>query len=198
MSDLPADRSKSLPVSGRAFALWGIITVVMTEGALFAYLLFTYFYFAAQYGHSWILEQPKFDYSGPNTVIVLIGVVCVWWAEQGAKSGSPSRCALGLAFALLLGVLFVVVQLFEWRSKPFGLSSTSYGSSYFVTTGFHLAHVVVGDLMLAATLLWALLGYFDRHRHAAVSVTAIYWYFVGLVWLAVFLTLYVTPHLRVG
>ena len=68
----------------------------------------------------------------------------------------------------------------------------------FVTTGFHMAHVVVGDLMLAAVLLWSLLGFFDRKRHAPVSIAAVYWHFVDLVWLTVFFTFYVTPYLGVG
>jgi heme/copper-type cytochrome/quinol oxidase subunit 3 len=191
----------SLPVGSigrKSFGWWGMMTVIMTEGSLFAYLLFSYYYFAAQYGRDWIPRLPKFDLSGPNTVILLLSSAFVWWGERGAKRGSRTTLSLGIAIGLLLGIIFVVVQTFEWREKPFSISTSSYGSSFFVTTGFHMAHVVVGDLMLAAVLLWSLLGFFDSKRNAPVSIAAVYWHFVDLVWLTVFFTFYVTPYLGVG
>jgi heme/copper-type cytochrome/quinol oxidase subunit 3 len=72
---------------------------------------------------------------------------------------------------------------------------SAYASSYFTITGFHMMHVVVGLIVLAALLWWSALGKFGEHRHAAVSIGALYWHFVDVVWLAVFFTLYVTPHL---
>jgi cytochrome c oxidase subunit 3 len=199
MSDAVFDARK-LPVGAgrKSFGWWGMMTVIMTEASLFAYLLFSYYYFAAQYGPDWIPEPPKFGLSGPNTAILLLSSVFVWWGEQSAKRGAQARLSAGLAMGLVLGILFVAIQIFEWREKPFNLSSTSYGSSFFVTTGFHMAHVVVGNLMLALVLLWSLLGYFDKERHAPVSIAAVYWHFVDLVWLTIFFTFYVTPYLGVG
>jgi cytochrome c oxidase subunit 3 len=62
-------------------------------------------------------------------------------------------------------------------------------------TGFHLAHVIVGLLLLLALLVWAALGYFDRERHAPLTIGAIYWHFVDVVWLIVFSVLYLVPRL---
>jgi cytochrome c oxidase subunit 3 len=90
------------------------------------------------------------------------------------------------------------VQVLEWHNKPYRLASSTYSSLYFTITGFHMAHVAVGLLMIAALFLWSVLGMFDRWRHAPVSIGAVYWHFVDAVWLAVFLTFYVTPHLGVG
>ena len=75
------------------------------------------------------------------------------------------------------------------------MASNTYGSLYFTITGFHMAHVAAGLLMLAALFVWTLLGTFDRWRSTPVSVGVIYWHFVDAVWLAVFLTFYVTPYL---
>ncbi len=86
----------------------------------------------------------------------------------------------------------------EWHNKPFSLSSSTYSSLYFTITGFHMAHVAVGLLMLGALLLWSALGMFDRWRHAPISIGAIYWHFVDAVWIAVFLTFYATPYLGLG
>jgi heme/copper-type cytochrome/quinol oxidase subunit 3 len=95
----------------------------------------------------------------------------------------------------VLGLVFLAVQYFEWAEKPFGLASTSYSSLYFVITGFHMAHVVVGVAMLAMLTLWSAMGYFNRLRYAHIHIGALYWHFVDAVWLAVFFTFYVTPLL---
>jgi cytochrome c oxidase subunit III len=187
-----------LPIGGvddKPFGWWGMLTVIMTEGSLFAYLLFSYYYFAVQYGRDWIPETPKLGLSGANTIILLLSSVFVWWGEQSAKRGHPTQRSLGLAIGVLLGAIFLAIQYLEWLSKPFDIASSSYASSYFITTGFHMAHVAVGELMLAAVLLWSLLGYFDAGRHAPLSIAAIYWHFVDLVWLTIFFTFYVTPYL---
>jgi cytochrome c oxidase subunit III len=196
-----AMESFKLPVGSvgrKSFGWWGMMTIIMTEASLFAYLLFSYYYFAVQYGPGWISELPKFGLSAPNTVILLSSSVFVWWGERSATRGRRGKRSIGLALGVVLGIVFLFIQSIEWRDKPFSYSSTSYGSSYFVTTGFHMAHVVVGTIMLAVVLLWSLLGYFDKGRHAPISIAAIYWHFVDLVWLTIFFTFYVTPYLGVG
>jgi cytochrome c oxidase subunit III len=180
----------------RALGWSGMLTLILTEAFLFGYLLFSYYYFAVQYGRPWLpAELPAFRLSAPNTVILLLSSVAVWVGEQGARRGARWRLMLGLAAGLALGAVFVGIQLMEWMSKPFGLASDSYGSLYFTITGFHMAHVLAGLLILAALVLWSALGYFDRERHAPVSIGAIYWHFVDAVWLTVFFTFYVTPRL---
>jgi len=86
-------------------------------------------------------------------------------------------------------------QIHEWRDKPFAIDTSSYGSLYFTVTGFHMAHVIGGLLMIAPLMLWTALGKFDSRRRDPVSNGAIYWHFVDAVWLTVFFTFYVTPYL---
>lgn len=194
-------RRPTLPVGSigyKSFGWWGMLAIIMSEGSLFAYLLFSYYYYAVQYGRDWIPEMPNSTLAGPNTAVLLSSSLFVWWAERNAARGQRTKQALGLAIGLGLGIAFIVVQAFEWRDKPFSYSSTSYGSSYFITTGFHMAHIAVGAAMLAAVLFWSLLGYFDRERHAPISIVAVYWYFLDVIWLAIFFTFYITPYLGVG
>jgi len=183
-------------IGHRASGWWGMLAVIMTEGALFSYLLFSYYYFAVQYGREFLPPHlPKLHLSVPNTALLLLSSVAVWWAEQGAKLGDRRRLALGLAAALIMGVGFVAIQALEWSEQSFTIASSSYGSLFFTITGFHMAHVIAGDIVLAVLLLWTLLGYFDARRNAAVSIGAIYWHFVDAVWLTLFFTFYVTPRL---
>ena len=183
-------------VGTRTSGWWGMACVIMTEASLFAYLLFSYYYFAVQFGRDWLPnELPSFRLSGPNTAILLLSSLAVWWGERGIRKGSRATLAAGLIAGILLGAVFVGIQYLEWADKPFTIASDSYGSLYFTITGFHMAHVVVGLVILAVLLLWSLLGYFDPVRHAPVKIGAIYWHFVDAVWLTVFFTFYVTPQL---
>jgi heme/copper-type cytochrome/quinol oxidase subunit 3 len=91
--------------------------------------------------------------------------------------------------------MFVGIQLMEWHGRPFSLSSSAYGSLFFTITGFHMAHVILGLLLLLPLTIWSGLGSFGPRRSAPVSIGAIYWHFVDAVWLVVFFTIYITPYL---
>jgi cytochrome c oxidase subunit 3 len=183
-------------VSQRSAGWWAMLGGIVTEAALFVYLLFSYCYFAIQpHAGAWPPEPMGFRLSGPNTLILLLSSIAVWWAERGTEEGSRRKQVVGLLIAIALGAIFVAIQVLEWKGRSFSIASHPYGSLYFTITGFHMAHVAVGLLILLALLVWAALGYFGPRRDASVSIGAIYWHFVDAVWLVVFFTFYVTPHL---
>ena len=123
------------------------------------------------------------------------GTVAVGWAQFNIEHDNNRRLCLGLAAGAILGMVFLVIQYFEWAEKPYALASTSYSSLYFVITGFHMAHVVVGVLMLSALTFWSGQGLFNRRRFAHIHIGALYWHFVDAVWIVVFFTFYITPLL---
>ena len=160
------------------------------------YLLFSYYYFVIWSAGAFLPKDlPKFALSGSDTIILLLSSAAVWWGEMGARIGNQRRLSLGLFGGIALGAVFVGVQLIEWSGKPYQFNSSPYSSLYFTITGFHLAHVIIGLLVLLVLLVWSFLGYFDSKRHAPVAIGAVYWHFVDAVWLAVFFTIYVTPYL---
>lgn len=193
------DLRAPLPVGSRgrlSSGWWGMWSVVATEAALFAYLLFSFYYVASQAHGPWpAAGLPKLRIALPDTIILIAGSATVWWGERGVRRGHKGQLRLGLAATLVLGIIFLALQGLEWRDKTFTPASHAYGSLYFTITGFHMAHVVAGLVMLAFLLLWSLLGYFDVRRHSAVSIGAVYWHFVTVVWLFVFATIYVSPYL---
>lgn len=182
---------------GKGSCGWlGMITLILSEATLFGYLLFSYFYMQLQTGRAWLPEElPGFRLSGPNTAILILSSVAVWYGERSIRRGRPGRSALGLAAGFGLGAAFVGIQIREWMDKSFTLSTDSYGSMFFTITGFHMAHVIAGLLILAALTLWTSLGLFGGERHAPIRIGALYWHFVDAVWLAVWFSLYITPHL---
>jgi heme/copper-type cytochrome/quinol oxidase subunit 3 len=197
----PAPLHGRLPVGAldtRASGWWAMIFTIFTEGSLFAYLLFSYYYLAVQPHSPGTFPEggaPSLALALPNTAILLASSVAVGWAQLGIEHGSRARLTLGLGLGALLGLVFLGVQYFEWAEKPYGLASSPYASLYFTITGFHMAHVAVGVAMLLALTWWSGRGYFNRFRFAHVHIGALYWHFVDVVWLVIFFTFYLTPLL---
>jgi heme/copper-type cytochrome/quinol oxidase subunit 3 len=178
---------------------WGVGALVASEAALFAYLLFAYYYTGATSAPGWALEKaPSLRLALPNTVLLLMSSVVAWWGERGVLQRRRPQALAGFAIAFLMGALFVAVQGVEWHSKTYRLGTSSYASLYFVTTGFHMAHVGVGLGVLAAILAWTALDFFSPRRRLVISAGVLYWHFVDLVWLLVFTTYYLTPYLGFG
>lgn len=175
---------------------WSMWCIVATEAALFAYLLFSYFYLGSQAHGGWIPELPALRLALPNTLILIASSLFLHWAERGIRHGQSTRLCAGLSISCLLSILFFGIQLEEWQQKKFALGEHAYASSYYITTGFHMAHVLIGLFILLALLIWAVLGKFNARQHTAVSIGAVYWHFVDVVWLAVFTSFYLLPYLH--
>ena len=192
-------QDKPLPVGSegkRSGGWWGVLALIVTEGSLFGYLLFTYFYLASQTGQHWPPEGlPMLLIPGVNTVILLTSSAFVWASERGLNRGQIRWSLASMTLAFILGVCFVLIQLNEWSKKTYDMAANLYGSLYFTITGFHLLHVIVGLIILMMLIIWIALGYFDDRRYAAVTIGGLYWHFVDVVWLFVFSTLYLFPYL---
>lgn len=188
----------TLPIDGGgklATGRWGMILLIATEATLFAYLLFSYFYLGSM-SSTWPPHgMPDLKLSIPNTIILLVSSGTMWWADSGIRKGNQGRLRLGLLITLVLGIVFLAIQMVEYSHKTFTPATDAYGSLFFTITGFHGAHVAVGLLMNIVVQVRAWLGHFTAERHLAVSNTALYWHFVDIVWLFVFASLYITPRL---
>jgi cytochrome c oxidase subunit I+III len=174
---------------------WGMVAVVATEGAFFAYLLFSYFYLASVSTNPWPTDVPRIPLPLVNTGILLASSLFVWWGERGIIQDRRTRLRIGYGIAIALGVTFLVLQGVEYSREHLSPTHDAYGSLFYTITGFHGAHVFVGLIMLTVVLVRAFRKEFSGPRLVAVSNVAIYWHFVDAVWLAVFTSLYVTPHL---
>jgi cytochrome c oxidase subunit 3 len=199
MAEAAVARPEQLPVGPirrHGVGWWGAGTLISGEAALFAYLLFTYYYLGATNPAGWVLEPaPALRLALPNTLLLLASSGAAWFGERGILTRRRAQALLGFGLAFLMGSGFTAVQLLEWREKAYGLGESSYSSLYFVTTGFHMAHVGVGLLVLAALFLWTVLDYFSPRRRLVVSAGVLYWHFVDVVWIFVFTTYYLTPYL---
>lgn len=186
-----------LPVNGRGHhstGWWGMIFLILTEAALFAFLLFSYFYLDAQSTVWPPPGPPDITLAMVNSIVLVVSSVPMRWGVLAIRSGRRAALTLWLLCAIVLGVAFLIIEAIEWSKLPFVPQTDAYSSLFYTITGFHYAHVVVGTLMMVVILLRNWAGHFAADRNLAVENTAIYWHFVGLVWVFVFTTLYVTPH----
>jgi heme/copper-type cytochrome/quinol oxidase subunit 3 len=171
--------------------------LIATEATLFAYLLASYFYlrFRAPAWPPGGIDPPELLVPTINTAILLSSSLPMYWADAGIRHGSQARLVLGLGLSSALGAVFLSVQLFEYARMPFSPQTNVYGSLFFTITGFHGAHVLAGLILSGVTQIRAWLRHFNPRRYLAVETTALYWHFVDVVWIFVFASLYVSPHL---
>lgn len=192
------DLSRPLPVGSagtRASGWWGVWTLIVTESALFGYLLFSYFYLKAQTVQDWPPQgPPELAMPGVATVLLLSSSLFVWGCEKFLRARRLGWSCASMAVAILFGAVFVGIQMYEYAHKGFTPATDLYGSLYFVITGFHMAHVVIGLFILSFLLLWVRLGYFDERRYAALQIGGLYWHFVDAVWIFIFSSLYLSPY----
>jgi cytochrome c oxidase subunit III len=202
MAEHAVSQPQNLPVGPtvrRGVGIWGMWTLIATEAALFVYLLFSYFYLGAQGSQGWLLEpHPSLKYALPSTVIALVSCAFTGWGVRAVLADRRRPALLAFTVALLLGIAFVGLEILDWQAKPYQLGTSSYASIYFVTTGLDLVHWLVGIGIFVFLILWTALGYFSARRSIVVTASALYWYFVTVVWLAIFLTFYVSPYLGFG
>ena len=98
---------------------------------------------------------------------------------------------LGLLLTILLGLLFTSIQAYEYAVAPFAFKGNIYGATFFMATGFHGFHVIIGTIFLTVCLIRALRGDFTPQPHFGVEAAAWYWHFVDVVWLFLFVSIYV-------
>jgi cytochrome c oxidase subunit 3 len=130
-----------------------------------------------------------------NTLILLTSGVTLTIAHHALKANARRQLLLWLGLTVVLGVVFLVLQAEEYihayRELNLTLGSGIYGSTFFMLTGFHGAHVALGTIMLAIMWMRAAKGHFTPDNHFAFEAAAWYWHFVDVVWLALFLFVYV-------
>ena len=125
-----------------------------------------------------------------NTLILLTSGTTVTWAHHALKEGNQRSLINGLWLTVLLGITFTSLQAYEYANAAFSFSGGIYGSTFFMATGFHGAHVIIGTLFLAVCLIRAYKGHFTPDHHFGLEAAAWYWHFVDVVWLFLFTSIY--------
>lgn len=127
-----------------------------------------------------------------NTLILLCSGCAATWAHHAlAHENNREDTKWGLIIAIALGALFTVFQVYEYSHAAFGFSGNIYGATFFMATGFHGTHVLIGTIFLLVCLLRLQRGHFTQENHVGFEAAAWYWHFVDVVWLFLFAAVYV-------
>ena len=126
-----------------------------------------------------------------NTLILLCSGTTLTWAHHSIIHGDREGLKKGLWLTVLLGLLFTAIQAYEYSHAPFAFGQNTYSSAFYMATGFHGFHVIVGTIFLAVCLRRTYLGHFTPKQHFGLEAAAWYWHFVDVVWLFLFVTVYV-------
>ncbi len=148
-----------------------------------------------------------FEFPLLNTLILLTSGTTVTWAHHalihnqrgGEKTGlwgllgvgNRDGVLKGLWLTIALGILFSSIQAYEYANAPFPFKGINYGASFFMATGFHGFHVIIGTIFLSVCLFRAYRGDFTPRQHFGFEAAAWYWHFVDVVWLFLFVSIYV-------
>jgi cytochrome c oxidase subunit III len=127
-----------------------------------------------------------------NTLILLCSGAAATWAHHAlVHENNRKDLVNGLILAIVLGVLFTGFQAYEYTHAAFGFTDGIYPSNFFMATGFHGFHVLIGTIFLTVCLIRALKGHFTPEKHIGFEAAAWYWHFVDVVWLFLFAAVYV-------
>ncbi|MFW5634787.1 MAG: cytochrome c oxidase subunit 3 [Erythrobacter sp.] len=197
-----AERGDHTPVV-QLHMRYGMILFIASEVMFFVGWFWAWFDFslfpstlAEVVGGVWppkAIEEVLDPFSLPllNTLILLCSGTTVTWAHHSLIHGDRRGLKQGLWATIALGVLFSFIQAYEYSVAPFAFGGNTYSSAFYMATGFHGFHVIVGTIFLAVCLYRAYLGHFTPRQHFGFEAAAWYWHFVDVVWLFLFIAVYV-------
>lgn len=137
-----------------------------------------------------VITFDAFDLPFMNTLILLLSGTTVTWAHAALIKGNTKEVRKALWWTVGLGICFSICQAYEYAHAPFGLSDGIYPSTFFIATGFHGIHVIIGTIFLAVCLRRSYTGTLEPKQHLGFEFAAWYWHFVDVVWLFLFIGIY--------
>jgi cytochrome c oxidase subunit 3 len=212
--------NKQVDMSYRWSMSWFIFSEVMFFAAFFGALFYTRVLSVPWLGSSDTMEQlwPAFQATWPtagpgltadgfkftpmaawgipaiNTLLLLTSGVTLTWAHWGLKKDNRNQLIWGLILTVALGIVFLALQVYEYRhayhEMGLTLGAGVYGATFFMLTGFHGFHVFVGMTMLTIMLIRSIKGHFTHDHHFAFEAASWYWHFVDVVWVGLFVVVY--------
>nr|DBA44223.1 TPA_asm: cytochrome c oxidase subunit III [Cyathermia naticoides] len=176
----------------------GMILFIASEVLFFFAFFWAYFHSSLaptlEIGACWppvgITALNPFDVPLLNTAVLLASGVTVTWAHHALMESDRTSAIQGLLFTVMLGGYFSYLQAGEYYETSFSISDGAYGSIFFVATGFHGLHVMIGSMFLTVCLIRAWSYHFSSNHHFGFEAAAWYWHFVDVVWLFLYLSIY--------
>jgi len=177
---------------------YGILLFILSEVIFFSSFFWAFFHRSLaptpEIGNCWppVAITPFNPLEVPllNTIVLLASGVRVTWAHHAMIVGNHQKAFQGLALTVILGIYFTALQALEYYEARFRVADRVFGSTFFVATGFHGLHVIVGSIFLLTCTKRTLQGHFRAQHHFGFEAAAWYWHFVDVVWLFLYVSIY--------
>lgn len=177
---------------------YGMALFIVSEIMFFFGFFWAYFHASlaptVELGSIWppkaIVPFNLWDVPLLNTIILLSSGATVTWAHHAMVSGDRNQANYSLALTILLAVLFTGLQGYEYVVASFNISDSVYGSAFYMATGFHGLHVIIGTTFLMVCFFRLVKFHFTTEHHFGFEAAAWYWHFVDIVWLILFVSIY--------
>ena len=177
---------------------FGIILFIVSEVIFFFSFFWAFFHRAlsptVELGGVWppngLIPFNPLEVPLLNTLVLLSSGIRVTWSHHRMICGNHKKGLNGLVVTVILGAYFTVLQAFEYYEASFRIADRAYGATFFVATGFHGLHVIVGSLFLSVCVVRIIRGHFSPKHHMGFEAAVWYWHFVDVVWLFLYIIIY--------
>lgn len=177
---------------------WGIILFIISEIFFFISFFWAFFHRRLspniEIGSIWppisIIPFNPFQIPLLNTIILITSGITVTWAHHALIENNYTQTSQRLFITIILGIYFTILQAYEYIEAPFTIADSIYGSTFFLATGFHGLHVIIGTIFLIICFFRHLNNHFSRNHHFGFEAAAWYWHFVDVVWLFLYISIY--------
>lgn len=177
---------------------YGMALFIASEVMFFFGFFWAYFNAAlfptTEIGSVWPPENitvlDPFDLPYLNTLLLLLSGTTVTWAHFDLMENNIKGMIEKIGYTVILGFVFLGVQMYEYSHASFGFSDGIYPSTFYMATGFHGVHVFIGAVFLLVCWFRARKGHFTIDDHFGFEAAAWYWHFVDVVWLFLFVSIY--------
>ncbi len=175
------------------YKVWGVLTFLASESLMFGGLFATYLIFMST-NQTWPPEETEVELLVPaiNTVILVSSSFVINQGSKAIKKDQLSSLRLWFGVTALMGIVFLLGQAYEYTTLGYGLTTNIFANCFYLMTGFHGLHVLVGVLwILVVTWNARKVGSYSAANHSGVEVAEIYWHFVDIIWIILFTLLYI-------
>nr|AHH93114.1 cytochrome c oxidase subunit 3 [Peniagone sp. YYH-2013] len=178
---------------------YGMLLFIVSEVCFFFAFFWAFFHSSLspsiELGVSWpptgIIPINPFLVPLLNTAVLLSSGVSITWSHHSIINGNRNEAIQALFLTVILGIYFTILQAWEYIDSPFTIADSVYGSTFFVATGFHGLHVIIGTTFLIVGLGRLINHHFSTHHHFGFEAAAAwYWHFVDVVWLFLYVCIY--------
>nr|AJE26413.1 cytochrome c oxidase subunit III [Cosmoscarta bispecularis] len=177
---------------------WGMVTFILSEIMFFLSFFWSFFHSSLsptmEIGMAWppmgILTFNPMGIPLLNTTILLSSGITITWAHHSLMNNNHNQAMQSMFMTIMLGIYFSMLQLFEYMESSFTISDSIYGSTFFMATGFHGIHVLIGTTFILVSMKRHMSFHFSNYHHFGFEASAWYWHFVDVVWLFLYISMY--------